>query len=389
MTYSQVHADPDVYEVKVPFQNVSTNATNCFVVLDGGEALVVDTGAPTDEGAAVLDEALDELGVDRSRATFFLTHLHVDHAGLVDRVVPEGAPVLASEVDFNAMRALGASGYERMRRRLVAEGMAPSDASGYARHSVEMPLFDPARVSMRFVAEGDEVAVGSRRFRVLEVPGHTPGHLALFDPDSRILFGGDHVLFVISPGIALFANGGDGLQAYLDSLQKVRALGCSHLFVSHGEEWPFFNERIDWLRQHHLERLEERSAGADRRAGGARHQVERAVRALGGHLLHAALVHTDGGPRHPRPPCQPGSFAPRGGRVGSSPVLLGRGACSHASGSMGLPRNSVKLRAPIQRPAVSMSAHIAFASLSDIRPFSYASTRMLPVVLHFSPKSRM
>ena len=278
MTYSQVHADPDVYEVKVPFQNVSTNATNCFVVLDGGEALVVDTGAPTDEGAAVLDEALDELGVDRSRATFFLTHLHLDHAGLVDRVVPEGAPVLASEVDFNAMRALGASGYERMRRRLVAEGMAPSDASGYARHSVEMPLFDPARVSMRFVAEGDEVAVGSRRFRVLEVPGHTPGHLALFDPDSRILFGGDHVLFVISPGIALFANGGDGLQAYLDSLQKVRALGCSHLFVSHGEEWPFFNERIDWLRQHHLERLEETCAIVRDRQGLTGVQVVRAIK---------------------------------------------------------------------------------------------------------------
>ena len=278
MTYSQVHADPDVYEVKVPFQNVSTNATNCFVVLDGGEALVVDTGAPTDEGAAVLDEALDELGVDRSRATFFLTHLHLDHAGLVDRVVPEGAPVLASEVDFNAMRALGASGYERMRRRLVAEGMAPSDASGYARHSVEMPLFDPARVSMRFVAEGDEVAVGSRRFRVLEVPGHTPGHLALFDPDSRILFGGDHVLFVISPGIALFANGGDGLQAYLDSLQKVRALGCSHLFVSHGEEWPFFNERIDWLRQHHLERLEETCAIVRDRPGLTGVQVVRAIK---------------------------------------------------------------------------------------------------------------
>ena len=89
MSWSKVHSDPDVYEVRVPFQNVSTSATNCFVVMDGGEALVVDTGAPTEEGAAVLDAALDEIGVERSRATFFLTHLHLDHAGLVDRVAPE------------------------------------------------------------------------------------------------------------------------------------------------------------------------------------------------------------------------------------------------------------------------------------------------------------
>ena len=81
MPFAQVHSGPDVFEVKVPFANVSTSATNCFVVMDGGEALVVDTGAPTDEGAAVLDASLDELGIDRARATFFLTHLHLDHAG--------------------------------------------------------------------------------------------------------------------------------------------------------------------------------------------------------------------------------------------------------------------------------------------------------------------
>ena len=68
MPFAQVHSGPDVFEVKVPFANVSTSATNCFVVMDGGEALVVDTGAPTDEGAAVLDAALDELGIDRARA---------------------------------------------------------------------------------------------------------------------------------------------------------------------------------------------------------------------------------------------------------------------------------------------------------------------------------
>ena len=72
-----------------------------------------------------------------------------------------------------------------------------------------------------------------------------------------MLFGGDHVLFVISPGIALFPDGADALRAYLDSLAKVRALGCSRLFVSHGEPRDDFAERIDWLDAHHRERLEE------------------------------------------------------------------------------------------------------------------------------------
>ena len=47
----QVFHAPDVYLVQVPFENISTSATNCYVIMDGGEALVVDTGAPSDEGA--------------------------------------------------------------------------------------------------------------------------------------------------------------------------------------------------------------------------------------------------------------------------------------------------------------------------------------------------
>ena len=69
----------------MPFQNISTNDTNCYIVKDGDDVLVIDTGAPSDEGFAILDAALDELDVDRTRMRFFLTHLHLDHAGLVDR----------------------------------------------------------------------------------------------------------------------------------------------------------------------------------------------------------------------------------------------------------------------------------------------------------------
>ena len=85
----QVFSDPDIYKIEVPFENLSTSATNCYVMKDGGDVLVVDTGAPTDEGAAVLSDALDKLEVDRDCATWFLTHLHMDHAGLVDQVVPQ------------------------------------------------------------------------------------------------------------------------------------------------------------------------------------------------------------------------------------------------------------------------------------------------------------
>ena len=86
------------------------------------------------------------------------------------------------------------------------------------------------------------------------------------------------MLFVISPSIALFPNGGDGLQAYLDSLDKVRALRCEKLFVAHGEPRDDFDERIGWLRDHHLERLDETCGIVRDRPGLTGEEVIRAIK---------------------------------------------------------------------------------------------------------------
>ena len=269
----------DVLEVRVPFQNISTNDTNCYIVKDGDETLVIDTGAPSDEGFAILDAALTELDVDRTRMRFFLTHLHLDHAGLVDRLALPGAKLYVSPVDFESVRASrAASSYDAARRAFTAEGVPPSDASGSSRFATGPDLFDDRRFDVRFVEDGDVLHVGRFALQVVATPGHTPGHLSLFQPDAGILFGGDHVLFVISPSIALFPDGADGLQAYLDSLDKVRALRCEKLFVAHGEPRDDFDERIGWLRDHHLERLEETCGIVRDRPGLAGEEVIRAIK---------------------------------------------------------------------------------------------------------------
>ncbi len=275
----QVHSNPDVFMIRVPFENVSTHATNCYVVKDGEDVLVVDTGAPSDEGRAVLQSALDELGVDLGRARYFLTHLHLDHAGLVDDVVPEGATLYLSEADYaDVMASHGAARYEWARKTFRLEGLSAHDASHFARFSVEPPLFSITRFEAVFVGEGDEIAVGRFRFRIVETPGHTPGHLSLFEPESRILFGGDHVLFVISPSIALFPDGRDSLQAYLDSLEKVRALECAKVLVSHGDVRDDANDRIAWLDEHHRERLEETVSIIEKDPGLTGEEIIRSIR---------------------------------------------------------------------------------------------------------------
>lgn len=228
------------------------------MVKDGDDALVVDTGAPTDEGAAVLSAALNELAVDRDRAKWFLTHLHMDHAGLVDQVVPDGGFLLIGANEVAAVRASRTGMFlETLRRLYRRQGVPLASLSVAARLGIEVQMFDPARLRTLLLHDGDTVTVGRWEFKVVETPGHTPGHLSLFHPESRILFGGDHALFVISPSIALFADGQDGLQTYFDSMQKVQNLGISQLYHSHGPIRDGFEERFTWLVEHHEARLAE------------------------------------------------------------------------------------------------------------------------------------
>ena len=254
----QVFSDPDIYKIEVPFENLSTSATNCYVMKDGGDVLVVDTGAPTDEGAAVLSDALDKLKVDRDCATWFLTHLHVDHAGLVDQVVPHGGFLLYGATEAATVRATRTGMFlDSLRREYRRQGVPIGSLSVAARLGIEVQMFDPDRLRSCLMHDGDEVTVGRYTLRVVETPGHTAGHLALYEPSNGILFGGDHALFVISPSIALFPDRKDGLQAYFDSMQKVHNLHVKHLFHSHGPIRDDFEDRFTWLVEHHRKRLDE------------------------------------------------------------------------------------------------------------------------------------
>lgn len=58
----------------------------------------------------------------------------------------------------------------------------------------------------RWLADGDEVALGKARFQVLHCPGHTPGHIVFFEAPSRLAIVGD-VLFAGSFGRTDFPRG--------------------------------------------------------------------------------------------------------------------------------------------------------------------------------------
>ncbi|HEV3203998.1 MAG TPA: MBL fold metallo-hydrolase, partial [Gemmataceae bacterium] len=68
-----------------------------------------------------------------------------------------------------------------------------------------VPVYSPP--ADQLLKEGDSVETGGIRLEVLEVPGHSPGHIVyLYRDDPCLLFGGD-VLFRDGIGRTDFPNG--------------------------------------------------------------------------------------------------------------------------------------------------------------------------------------
>lgn len=215
----KVFSNPDVYCVRVPFVNLGSGESNCYIVRDDGDCLVVDPGAANEVGMRRVRNALFELGVALGECEVFLTHTHFDHAESTRVLFPGGTCVYVSEVGFEERSPIRAeAARELFVRRMLKMGATLADAEEYSRNDYE-PTFLPAGAfDYRFVREGDEVHVGRFVFDVVEVPGHTLDLVCLVGRDGAPSFTGDEVIFGTTPSVDAPFDGEDALALYMEGL---------------------------------------------------------------------------------------------------------------------------------------------------------------------------
>lgn len=175
--------------------------SNCYVVRSergAKEAVVVDPG---DDPTPL---RLELAGMGARTAAILVTHTDVDHIGGVAALADgTGAEVWAPSGEVDALR------------------------NGQTRGGMRVAPHDPEHV----VSGGDEVAAAGITFDVVDVPGHSAGHVA-FHADGH-LFSGD-LLFAGSVGRVDLAGGDwDTLLASVRSLLE-RFPGDTIVHSGHG-----------------------------------------------------------------------------------------------------------------------------------------------------------
>lgn len=160
-----------------------------------------------------------------------ISHCDVDHFGGIQDAhdfLP-AARVLAHEQDADAMETYDV--YEQTRGRSFRRvyGFDEGD-DGWARSVVRA-----GRVDRRLT--GDEIIdLGDRAINVLHLPGHSRGHLSVYDPYNSLITIGDAILGTAVP----FATGEPAFpptyrheRSYLDSIERVRSLHVRTVATAH------------------------------------------------------------------------------------------------------------------------------------------------------------
>jgi glyoxylase-like metal-dependent hydrolase (beta-lactamase superfamily II) len=244
-----------LYKIEIPLPNSPLKALNSYVIKSSERNLVIDTGWNQEECMNAMQTGLKTLGVDIRKTDFFITHLHSDHLGLLPNLISDASLVYFNRPDadrfnsgihlddFISFARLNGFPEEELRAGLLSHPGFKFRAKG--------------NLVFHILKEADLIRFGDYAFTCIETPGHSWGHMCLYEPHQKILVAGDHILNDISPNIQLWSDEWNPLKAYLSSLDKVYGFDIELVLPGHRGILRNGKERIRELRHHHQERLEE------------------------------------------------------------------------------------------------------------------------------------
>ena len=200
----------------LPFNPIQENS---YILWDEtSECVVIDAGNSTPREDAALDDFIARHGLKPVLAAN--THGHFDHTLGVEHLKQRyGIPFALSSKD-----------------RFLVDNAATS-GSVFGVKIGAMPSTDID------LEQQDEIRFGNTRLQILRTPGHTPGHVAFYEPQSKSLFTGD-TLFRESIG-RTDLPGGDYSWIMRSILDVIVPLGEEvHVYPGHGPETTIGHELL-------------------------------------------------------------------------------------------------------------------------------------------------
>lgn len=176
--------------------------------------ILIDTGFGSD--VQETEALMREVGVSPEALHLIVnTHYHSDHVGGNFHLQKNyGVPIAAHKWDAH----------------LINTG----DPEACSAEWLDQPV-EPYRVDT-LLSDNDEIHTGSRTLKVLHTPGHTLGHVALYEPEEKLLICGDLFHKNDIGWLNIFREGVSSIQRSLESLERLSMLKIQQAYSGHGPQ---------------------------------------------------------------------------------------------------------------------------------------------------------
>jgi glyoxylase-like metal-dependent hydrolase (beta-lactamase superfamily II) len=262
-----IEVAPGIYQLILPNPAYSAlRYVNAYIVQGNDGYLLIDTGWD-DEALASLEKQLKKIGIDFKDITqIVVTHAHPDHYGLASRLKQlSGAKLALHHLEIEAIELRysdEADFLSWLDQWWHANGVSTTEAKEFREDFQKITRVFISPVLPDVTLHGGEIiSTGVFNLQVLETPGHSAGHISLYEPDQKILFTGDHILPNITTNIGisllLSQSSTNPLDDYLNSLNEIKQLEVNLILPGHENRFVGLEGRVEELMQHHKQRTVE------------------------------------------------------------------------------------------------------------------------------------
>ena len=189
--------------------------------------ILIDTGFGSD--AQNTEKLIKVAGVSPEELHLIVnTHYHSDHVGGNSHLQKNyGVTIAAHKWDAH----------------LINSG----DHEACSAEWLDQPV-EPYRID-RKLSHNDEIDTGSRSLKVLHTPGHTLGHISLYEPEEEILICGDLFHKNDIGWLNIFREGVTSIQQSMESLDRLSLLRIGTAYSGHGPQIEDPQATIDVARK--------------------------------------------------------------------------------------------------------------------------------------------
>ncbi len=273
---SKVSQIQDVYQIRidVPFA-VKFVCLYLFEIDD--QKVLIDSGLNMGNWSKIFFSTLNDLGYSIQDIDYCLiTHMHLDHIGLVRTLKRKNKnikiimndithQILQWETDDENLGELKQQA-KKVANLMIKYGLNADDGKRIVQFFTFWPRYLRYQKPDMIVHDGDTIL---NDLEIIWTPGHSFGHICIFNKEKKYLFSGDHILSRITPHIGNFIvpttlsekyagyNFANILHHYLKSLDRIDELNAEIIFPAHQEIIFNPHERILAIKEHHKNRLSE------------------------------------------------------------------------------------------------------------------------------------